>query len=474
MEPTMDALLASNAHGLFTLMSRVRDSELERLPRPPRRIGLLALGLAATLACLVAELWLMQELLTLLPEGSADPAEVEHLADIGKAIAGATGATLVVRGLVDRAARSRRITLPYTAAFAALWLVIGGGIYQSLLVVTDAIVDSLPQAARQDAVLIALYRKNVQDGLIGDPDFSPGTGGTLDDLHRVKTINAAIGLLDRERDYARRTETALRDATESRKSEIVRTAEMETATVRARLDGARQPFNDLAEGRPTPAAQTAWAAYEGLWRMAPEQRAAVLASGDVEIVPAFPQSPIRALRLGDIAPGLTPESFGRFVAGAIATRRDAALWAIEDRVLAALEAVNRSTSNVLAPAAERQLVVSIVVPPLALSFGAIGIIANGTALVLLGVSLAAILLVGVSNRTLRKFRLASVVVPWLAVVSLLVIAPPVPFEDVAGEERGFSRIVRQARAEETPLWTDLWLRMIGIEAELLDSMPGRD
>jgi len=469
----MDALLASNAHGLFTLMSRVRDTELGRLSPQPRRIGLLVLGLAATLVCLGAELWLMLELLTILPEADTDPTEIERLADIGKAIAGATGATLVVRGLVDRAVRSRRIGIAYAAAFAALWLVVTAGIYQSLLVVTDAIVDSLPQSARQDAVLIAVYRKNVQNGLIGDPDFSPGKGGTIDDLHRVKMINAAIGLLDRERDYARRTEDALRNATDARKAEIVRVADAEVAAVRLRLEEARRPFNDLAEGLSTPAAQAAWAAYDGLWKMTPEQRAGVLSSGDVEIVPAFPQSSIRALRLADVAPGLTPESFGRFVAGAIATRRDAALWAIEDRVLSALETVNRSAATVVDPAIERQLVVSIVVPPLALSFGAIGIIANATALVLLSGGLVLVLLVGPSSRALQQFRLASVVVPWLAVASVLALAPPVPFDDGASGGRSFSRIAREARAMETPLWTDVWLRMIGIEAELLESMPGR-
>lgn len=469
----MDALLTANAQGLFTLMSRVRDTELRRLSPQPRRVGLLMLGLAATFVCLVAELWLMLELLAILPESHTDPAEIERLANIGKAIAGATGATLVVRGLIDRTARTRRIDARYTAAFTALWLVIAAGVYQSLVVVTDAIVDSLPQATRQDAVLIALYRQNVQDGTIGDPDFSPGKGGTLDDLHRVKTINAAVGLLDRERDYARRSESALRDATDARKVEIVRAAETEAATVRTRLDAARQPFNDLAEGRLTPAAQVAWAGYDGLWKMTPEQRASVLASGDVEIVPAFPQSPIRALRLGDIAPGLTPESFGRFVAGAIATRRDAALWAIEDRVLSALEAVNRSSAIFLDPTVERQLVVSIVVPPLALSFGAIGIIANATALALLGGGLILVLAVGPSGRALQQFRLASVVVPWLAVASILALAPPVPFDDSSTDGRSFSRIVREARAVEAPLWTDVWLRMIGIEAELLEAMPGR-
>jgi hypothetical protein len=474
MASTMDAFLTANAYGISTLMSRVRGSALGHAPRQPRSISLLVLGVAATVVCLVAELWLMQELLALLPEGNADPAEIEHLADIGKAIAGATGATLVVRGLLDRTARNRgRVGVPYSIAFAALWLIVTASIYQSLVVVTEAIVDSLPQVTRQDAVLIALYRKNVQDGLIGDPDFSPGKGGTLDDLNRVKTINAAIGLLDRERDYARRSETALRDAADIRKADIVRTAEGEAAAVRTRFDSIRRPFNDLAEGRTTAPALAAWSAYDGLWKMPPEQRASVLASGDVEIVPAFPQSSIRALRLGDIAPGLSPESFGRFVAGAIATRRDAALWAIEDRVLSALEAVNRSASIFLDPATERQLVVSIVVPPLALSFGAIGIIANASALVLLGGSLAVVLLFGTSTGPLRGFRLASVVVPWLAVASVIVLAPPVPFDEVSNDGRSFSRILRQARTVEAPLWTDLWLRMIGIEARLLGSMPGR-
>ncbi len=474
MVSTMGALLTANVYGMSSLMRRVRDSEISRAPRQPRRIGLLLLGLAATLVCLGAEFWLMEELLAILPEGHADPAEVERLANIGKAIAGATGATLVVRGLLDRAVRLRgRIGAAYAAAFTALWLAIAGGIYHSLVVVTDAIVDSLPAATRQDAVLIALYRKNVHDGVIGDPDFSPGSGGTLSDLTRVKAINAAIGLLDRERDYARRSESAIRDAAEARKAEIVRTADAEAAAMRRRLDTVREPFNDLAEGRMTAQALTAWSAYEGLWKMPPEQRARVVASSDVEIVPAIPQSPVRALRLGDIAPGLTQESFGRFVAGAIATRRDVALWTIEDRVLSTLDAINRSSSVVFNPVTERQLVVSIVVPPLALSFGAIGIIANATALLLLGSSLVVIALVGGPAGTSRGFRLASVVVPWLAVATAIALAPPVPFNEASGDGPSFSRILRQNQTAETPLWTGLWLRMIGVEARLLDSMPGR-
>ena len=471
----MGALLTANVYGMSALMRRVRDSELSRAPRQPRRIGLLLLGIVATLACLGAEIWLMDELLAILPEGHADPAEVERLANIGKAIAGATGATLVVRGFLDRIARTRgRVSHPFVVVFGALWLVIATGIYHSLVVVTDAIVDSLPQSTRQDAVLIALYRKNVQDGVIGDPDFSPGSGGTLSDLNRVKTINAAIGLLDRERDYARRSESAIRDAAEARKTEVVRAADAEAATIRLRLDAVRQPFNDLAEGRATPQALTAWSAYDTLWKMPPEQRARVVASGDVEIVPAIPQSPVRALRLGDIAPGLTQESFGRFVAGAVATRRDVALWTIEDRVLTTLDAINRQANVIFNPAVERQLVVSIVVPPLALSFGAIGIIANATALILLGGSLAMVLLVRTSAGTSRGFRLASVVVPWLAVASAITLAPPVPFNEAASDGQSFSRILRQNQTAETPLWTGLWLRMIGVEARLLDSMPGRE
>jgi len=470
----MGALLTANVYGMSSLMRRVRDSELSRAPRQPRRVGLLVLGLLATLVCLGAEIWLMQELLAILPESHTDPAEIERLADIGKAIAGATGATLVVRGLLDRAARTRgRVGAPYAVLFAAIWLAVAGGIYHSLIVVTDAIVDSLPASTRQDAVLIALYRKNVHDGVIGDPDFSPGSGGTLSDLNRVKTINAAIGLLDRERDYARRSENAIRDAADARKAEVVRTADAEAAAVRLRLEAARQPFNDLAEGRMTPQALTAWSAYEGLWRMSPEERARVLASGDVEIVPAFPQSPVRALRLGDVAPGLSPDNFGRFIAGAIATRRDAALWAIEDRVLTALDAINQQSAVVVNPATERQLVVAIVVPPLALSFGAIGIIANGTALILLGSSLAMVLLFHTPAGTSRGFRLASVIVPWLAVASSIALAPPVPFDDAAGDGRSFSRILRQNQTAETPLWTGLWLRMIGVESRLLDTIPGR-
>lgn len=470
----MGALLTANVYGMSSLMRSVRDSEFSRVPHQPRRIGLLVLGLFATVVCLGAEIWLMQELLTILPEGHADPAEVERLADIGKAIAGATGATLVVRGLLDRTARTRgRVAASYAVLFAALWLALAGGIYQSLLVVTDAIVDSLPASTRQDAVLIALYRKNVQDGVIGDPDFSPGSTGTLDDLNRVKAINAAIGLLDRERDYARRSETAIRDAAEARKAEIARTADAEAAAVRLRLDAVRQPFNDMAEGRTAPQALAAWSAYDALWKMPEAERTRILASSDVEIVPAFPQSPVPALRLGDVAPGLNQESFGRFIAEAIATRRDAVLWAIEDRVLSVFDAINRQSSPVFNPATERQMVVSIVVPPLALSFGAIGIIANATALLLLGSSLALVMLFGTAG-TSRGFRLASVVVPWLAVASAIALAPPVPFDEAAGDGRSFSRILRQTQTAETPLWTGLWLRMIGVEARLLGSMPGRE
>lgn len=475
MVSTMGALLTANVYGMSALMRRVRESELSRAPRQPRRSGLLLLGIVATLACLGAEFWLMEELLAILPEGHADPAEVERLANIGKAIAGATGATLVVRGFLDRIARTRgSVGIPYATLFAALWLVIGAGIYHSLVVVTDAIVDSLPQSTRQDAVLIALYRKNVQDGVIGDPDFSPTPGGTLSDLNRVKTINAAIGLLDRERDYARRSESVMRDAAEARKAEIVRTADAEAAAIRQRLETVRQPFNDLAEGRATPQGLAAWSAYDSLWKMPADQRARVAASGDVEIVPAIPQSPVRALRLGDVAPGLTQESFGRFVAGAIATRRDVALWTIEDRVLTTLDAINRQANVVFNPVTERQLVVSVVVPPLALSFGVVGIIANMTALILLGSSFAMSLVFDTSAGTSRGFRLASVVVPWLAVAMAITLAPPVPFNEAASDGQSFNRILRQNQTAETPLWTGLWLRMIGVEARLLDSMPGRE
>jgi hypothetical protein len=380
----MGILLTVNAYGLPALMRRLLDSEADRTPRHPRRaLVLLGIGIAATFVCLLAELWLMLELLHILPEGTAEPADIERLADIGKWIAGATGATLLVRGLLDRAARHRHIGVWRIAMLMVIWMIITVGIHRSLVVVTDAIVDSLPQAARQDAVLIALYRKNVQDGTIGDPDFSPGSGGTLDDLQRVKAINAAIGLLDRERDYARRSESVIRDSTQARKEQIVRAAEAEAATLRSRLNLVREPFAELAEGRPSPPALAAWNAYDGLWKLPPNLRASAAANGALEIVPALPDSPIRALRLGDIAPGLSPEIFGQFVANAIATRRDAAVWLIEDRVLSALEAVNRSASISVDPVTERQLVLSIVVPPLALSFGAIGIIANATAFVLL-------------------------------------------------------------------------------------------
>ena len=470
----MGALLTTNVYGMSSLISRVRDSGFSRVPRQPRRIGLPLLGLAATFVCLGAEIWLMEELLTLLPEGNADPTEIERLADIGKAIAGTTGATLVVRGLLDRTARNRgRIGTRYTAAFMALWLGITAGIYHSLVVVTDAIVDSLPAQSRQDAVLIAHYRKSVQDGVIGDPDFSPGSGGTLSDLSRVKAINAAIGLLDRERDYVRRSESAIRDAAEARKAEIVRAAQAEAAAVQLRLDDVRLPFDDLAEGRLTTRALAAWSAYDSLWKMPPDQRTRIGASGDAEIVPALPQSPISALRLGDIAPGLTPESFGRFVAGAIAARRDAMLWTIEDRVLTTLDAINRQAAIAFNPATERQLIVSTVVPPLALSFGAIGIIANATALVLLASNLAVSLLFGGSAGASRGFRLASLVVPWMAVGLAIALAPPVPFDEAAGGERSFSRILRQNQAAETQLWIGLWLRMIGVEARLLHSMHGQ-
>ncbi len=469
----MGLLLTSNAHGFSALMRRLHDSEADRSARhfPRRTVALLTLGIAATVVCLVAELWLMLELLAILPEGGAEPADIERLADIGKGVAGATGATLIVRGLLDRAARRRHIGLRQIVALTLIWLTIAVGIYRSLVVVTDAVVDSLPQAARQDAVLIALYRKNVQEGTIGDPDFSPGNGGTLSDLQRVKAINAAIGLLDRERDYARRSESVIRDVAEARKADIVRTAENEAHTIRVRLDAVRQLFLDLAEGRPTPAATTAWEAYNILWGAPPDQRAQLLQGRDTEIVPAFPQSPIRGLRLDDIAPGLSPESFGQFVVDAITTRRDAALWAIEDRVLGALDSVNRSASILLDPVAERQFVMSIVVPPLALSFGAIGIIANAVALLLLGASLGIALFLRVRVAgALRALRLASVLVPWIVVTGSLAFAPPVPF---AEEPRGFSRIARQTQAIEPPLWADLWLRMIGIEARLLGSLPGR-
>ena len=113
MVSTMGALLTANVYGMSALMRRVRDSELSRAPSQPRRIGLLLLGIVATLACLGAEIWLMDELLAILPKGHADPAEVERLANIGKAIAGATGATLVVRGFLDRVARTRgRVSHP--------------------------------------------------------------------------------------------------------------------------------------------------------------------------------------------------------------------------------------------------------------------------------------------------------------------------------------------------------------------------
>ena len=468
----MGILLTTNAYGFSALMRRLLDSEADRAPRHPRRaLALLVLGIAATFVCLLAELWLMLELLRLLPEGKAEPADIERLADIGKWIAGATGATLVGRGLLDRAARHRHVGAWRIAALAFVWVIIAVGIHRSLVTVTDAIVDSLPQAARQDAVLIALYRKNVQDGTIGDPDFSPGSGGALDDLQRVKAINAAIGLLDRERDYARRSESVIRDSTQARKEQIVRNAEAEAAVLRARFNELSEPFVELSEGRTSLVALTAWAAYESLWKLPPEQRTAAAAKAKFEIAPAIPDSPVRALRLSDIAPGLSPEIFGRFVAGALATRRDTALWAIEDRALGAMEAVNRSTSTFLDPTLERQLVTSIVVPPLALSFGAVGVIANVTALALLAASLGAVLLVRWRTKgTLRTLRLASVVVPWLAVAGSIAVAPPVPFAD---ESQGFSRIARQAGTVETPLWASLWLRMIGVEARLLGSLPGR-
>ena len=135
--------------------------------------------------------------------------------------------------------------------------------------------------------------------------------------------------------------------------------------------------------------------------------------------------------------------FRSFVAGAVATRRDVALWTIEDRVLTTLDAINRQANVIFNPAVERQLVVSIVVPPLALSFGAIGIIANATALILLGGSLAMVLLVRTSAGTSRGFRLASVVVPWLAVASAITLAPPVPFNEAASDGQSFNRILRQ-------------------------------
>lgn len=439
------------------------------LRRPGPMVGLLILGLVATSVCLAAEIWLVLELLAVLPEGTAEPAEIERLADIGKLIAGATGATLVVRGLVDRAARANRLGRARVLACALAWVAITAGIYQSLVEVTDAIVDSLPSSARQDAVLIALYRKSVQDGTMIDPDYGPRS--TLNDLQRVKAINAAIGLLDRERDYARRLEGILRDGAEARKREIVRHAEREAAALNQQIEAVRQPFSELADGHVSAGAALAWTAYQSAWRSPPQLRAGLLDSPDGELFPAISDPPIRRLSLADVPPGLAQDGFARFVADALASRRDAALWSIEDRTLAALGAINQQARLAHDPAEERLMVLSVVVPPLALSFGVAGIIANATALLLLlGGMAAAILAESRRETVLRRVRPASVFVPWLAVAAAIALAPPLPFTD----DQGFARIARQAQASDNaPPWTQLWLRLIGVEAGIFAALPGR-
>jgi hypothetical protein len=237
------------------------------------------------------------------------------------------------------------------------------------------------------------------------------------------------------------------------------------------MDAVRQAFLDLADGLAAHRATSAWLTYDSLWKSPPETRAALLSSPDADLFPGWPNPPIRALTLGDVPPGLTTASFGRFVADALIARRDGALWTIEDRVLGALDGVNRQTQLAVTPTQERQFVLSVVVPPLALSFGAAGIIANATALALLLPGLVAVALSRRRQRAiLRIIRPASVLVLWLAVAATMALAPPVPFTD----EQGFARIARQTReAPDVPLWTDLWLRMIRVEAQLLENLPGR-
>ncbi len=460
---------------------------------------ILALGLIVTTVCLAGEFWLVFRLLEILPDASVDPAEIQRVADIGKWIAGATGATLVVRWLLDRSARRSRIGIARALVLVAVWVGLSAAIYQSLQIVTDAIVDSLPAEARHDAAMIALYRKNVQDGKIGDPDFSPASGGTLSDLQRVKAVNAAIGLLDRERDYARRTETVFRDATEIQKAQIVAEGRRQSDLLRARIETAAAPFVILerSPGTVTGPAQSAWSTYSQMWSALTTLRAETETAGDgaplsgfarhfltsppddagaralrdrlieafdLELLPAVPELGVESLRLGDVPPELTPSAFGHYVVDALAARRDTALWRTEDRVLGALETVNLAMPEVLPADTQRKLVMSVVVPPLALSFGMIGIIANSTALVLLAIALAAALLHLRHVPRNRGLRTASVVLPWVVVAGTILAAPPVPFSD----GHGFSRIAQQAAAEPNgQVWTNLWLRMIGIEAVLV-------
>jgi hypothetical protein len=461
--------------------------------------AILALGLIVTAVCLAGEFWLVFRLLEILPDGSVDPVEIQRVADIGKWIAGATGATLVVRWLLDRSARRARIGITRAFVLFTVWVGLSAAIYQSLQIVTDAIVDSLPAEARHDAAMIALYRKNVQDGKIGDPDFFPASGGTLSDLQRVKAANAAIGLLDRERDYARRTETAFRDATEIQKAQIVAQGRQQSDLLRARIEAIAAPFLMLERvpDSATGPAQTAWSAYSQMWSALTAVRAQAEAPSeaaslsdfarhfltsppddasarvlrdrlievfDLELLPAIPELGVENLRLGDVPPELAPAAFGHYVGDALAARRDSALWRTEDRVLGALEAVNLTMPEALPSDTQRKLVMSVVVPPLALSFGMIGIIANSTALVLLCTAFAAALLRLRHAPRNRGLRTASVVLPWIVVAGVIFAAPPVPFSD----GQGFSRIAQQAAAEPNgQVWTNLWLRMIGIEAVLV-------
>jgi hypothetical protein len=490
-------------------IARSADSWTSRRNGPNARLAALALapGLCATAVCLGGEIWVVFRLLAVLPDSNTDPADIQRLADIGKWIAGATGATLLVRWFLDRAARAGRLGVLRSAALLLAWLVAAAAIYQSLQVITDTIVDSLPAEAQSDAVLIALYRKGVQDGSIGDPDFGPGTGGTLDDLQRVKAVNAAIGLLDRERDYAKRSETVMRDAAEARKAEIVAAGQRQVAALRAQIGAVIERFDRLSGSAPVVAepdvARSAWSAYSSLWdgvaavqsrfeltdvapadaspptpdeylqrfivstpadAMARQVRERLASAATSLVLPPQPELGLEGLRLGDIPSALTQATFGRLVADSLGARRDSAVWTIEDKVLTALDAVSHAAPEALPGDARRKLVMSVVVPPLALSFGVIGIIANVTALILLVAAFG--LLIARFGRTplTRTVRTASVVLPWFIVAAAIFTAPPVPFSD----GHGFSRIVQQAHIDpEGQVWTNLWLRMIGVEAELL-------
>lgn len=461
--------------------------------------GILALGLIVTCVCMGAEIWLILRLLDIVPDSSADAQAVQDLASIGKWIAGATTATLVARWLLDRSARAGRIRLVRAVVLLAMWGAIATGVHHGLQYITDAIIDSLPDDARHDAVMIALYRKNVHDGRIGDLDFAPASGAALDDLQRVKAINAAIGLLDRERDYARRSEGVLLDAAEARKAAVVEQGQAQSDAFRQRIDQARAPFAALAEGAQDPTALLAFNGYRTLWRgvemlqaqLAPtlsatapagaegalarmlaavpdenapaaQLRDRIAAGAQTVLAPAAAELNLAALTLGDVPPDLDPRAFGRFIAETVAARRDDVLWHIEDRVLTALEAIDAAATHTPDTTVERQLVASVVVPPLALSFGMIGVIANLTATLLLAPALLLALVRAGSPRTVRLIRAASVAAPWAVVAAAIYLSPPVP----PAEGQDFLRIAEEADAADE-LWVDLWVRMIGVEAALV-------